>query len=46
MPFLISRTFPETVLIFLGAGIVASTIIDILIVCSTAALFLKEEKTS
>lgn len=46
MPFLISKTFPETILIFLGAGIFTSTVINVLIVCSTAALFLKEGKTS
>lgn len=44
LPVLMSKVFPETVLIFLGIGIVISVVIDCLITSSTAILFLNKEK--
>lgn len=46
LPVLINRVFPEVVLIFLAVRIVISVVIDCLITCSTAVLFLnkREEK--
>lgn len=44
LPVLMSKVFPETVLIFLGIGIVISVVIDCLITSSTAILFLNKKK--
>jgi len=44
LPFLMSKVFPETVLIFIGLGIVISVIMDCLITSSTAVLFLNKKE--
>lgn len=44
LPFLMSKVFPETVLIFIGLGIVISVIMDCLITSSTAMLFLGKRR--
>ena len=44
LALLMSKLFPEAVLIFLGLNILASVIIDCLVTCSTAILFLNKEK--
>lgn len=44
LPLLMSKFFPETVLIFLGLGIVVSVIMDCLITGSTTILFLNQRK--
>lgn len=44
LPFLMSKVFPETVLIFIGLGIVISVIMDSLITSATTILFLNQRK--
>ena len=44
LALLMSKLFPEAVLIFLGLNILASVIIDCLVTCSTAILFLNKKK--
>ena len=44
LPILITKSFPEVILIFLGLGIVVSVIIDCLITYSTAILFLQQRR--
>lgn len=44
LPFLMSRVFPEMVLIFIGLGIVISVIMDCLITSSTTMLFLSKKE--
>jgi hypothetical protein len=42
LPLLMSKFFPEVVLIILGLGIIISVVIDCLITCSTTILFLNK----
>lgn len=44
LPVLMSKVFPEAVLIFLGIGIVISVIIDCLVTSSAAILFLNKKE--
>ncbi|MDO8749217.1 MAG: hypothetical protein Q7J72_08925 [Candidatus Omnitrophota bacterium] len=44
LPFLMSKTFPELVVVFVGLGIVISVIMDCLITSSTTVLFLNKRK--
>ena len=44
LPFLMSKTFPELVVVFMSLGIVISVIIDCLITSSTTVLFLNQRK--
>ena len=44
LPVLMSKFFPEVVLILLGLGIIVSVIMDCLITCSTTILFLNQRR--
>lgn len=44
LPLLMSKVFPEAVLIFIGLGIVISAIMDCLITSSTTVLFLNKKE--
>jgi hypothetical protein len=44
LPILMTEIFPEMVLILLGLGIIVSVIIDCIVTCSTAVLFLEQRR--
>ena len=46
IPMLTDKYYPEVVLVVLAAGIVAATVLDCIVTCSTTVLFLARREES